>query len=294
MIMPEIKHRFVAVDEGLGTLLHVDERNPSRDWVVSIGQPQARDMQVVGDNRILIGHHHGYSEFDLSTGNVVREFTGLEGVTSARRQPDGSTLIAGVNLAGEAGVAVLTLDADNNIRHRAGYPGEYVRIIRQTASGTYLMCCNDRIREGAPEGGYLREFPVDGFYHAWKGVRLESGHLLVSAGYGAFLVELDGSGKVVRRFGGKADVPEKVNPFFYAMFQVLPNDRIVVANWQGHGPDLGTSGVQLLEFDRTGAIVWSWSQADRISSLQGIVVLDGLDTSLLHDERRGSMKPVRA
>jgi len=133
---------------------------------------------------------------------------------------------------------------------------------------------------------------VTGFYHAWKGLRRPNGNLVVSAGYGAFLMELDPAGKILHQFGGKSQVPENVRPFFYAMFQLLPNGHIVLANWQGHGPGFGQSGVQLLEFDEAGGLVWSWSKSNLISSLQGVLVLDGLDPARLHDERRGIMEPV--
>jgi hypothetical protein len=76
------------------------------------------------------------------------------------------------------------------------------------------------------------------------------------------------------------------------MFQLLPNGHIVLANWQGHGEGFGESGVQMLEFDTGGEIVWQWSDSTRISSLQGVLVLDGLDTNLLHDEREGIMSPL--
>jgi hypothetical protein len=287
-----LRHRFVAIDEGLGTLLHVDERDPARDWIVPLGEGRARDMQLVGHDRVLIGHDRGYSEFELARGRVARSFTGLTGVTSVRRQPDGTTLLAGVNLAGASGVVVLTLDGADRIVRQVTYPGDYARLLRQTEAGTYLMTCNDRVREAGPEGGYRRELPVEGFLHAWKAVPLPNGHLLVSAGYGAFLCELDAHGKRVRQLGAKGEVPAAVNPFFYAMFQLLPDGHVVVANWQDHGPGHGDSGVQLLEFDAAGAIVWSWSDAARISSLQGVLVLDGLDTHRLHDERRGLMEPV--
>lgn len=287
-----IQHEFLCIDEGLGTLLHVNEREPARDWRVSIGHPEARDMQLVGGNRVLIGHHHGYTEFDIATGQAVKEFKMLTGVTAARRQPNGHTIIAGVNLTGVTGVVVLELDENDREINRAVFPGDYVRLIRQTGQGTYLMCCNDRIREGSREGKYLREFPVNGFVHAWKAVRLGNGNLMVSAGYGAFMVELDPSGKVLRKFGGRDAVPVEVNPFFYAMFQLLPNGHIVLANWQGHGHGHGQQGVQLLEFDPRGEIVWQWSRSETISSLQGVLVLDGLDTARLHDERRGLMEPI--
>jgi hypothetical protein len=225
-----IQHEFIAIDEGLGNLLHVNERSPSKNWIVPIGQPQARDMQLVGGNKILIGHHYGYTEFDIATGRIVKELKAFEGVTAARRQSNGNTIVAGVNLAGAAGVVILELDANDKEIHRAAFPGDYVRLIRQTNDGTYLMSCNDRIREGSRDGKYLREFPIAGFYHAWKSLRLPDGNLLVSAGYGAFVVELDPGGKILRKFGGKESVPEEVRPFFYAMFQLLPDGNIVLAN----------------------------------------------------------------
>lgn len=293
MMKSAIRHEFLAIDEGLAQLLHIDENDSSRDWIVPIGHLQARDMQLIGGGRILIGHHHGWSEFAIATGRVLFEFTGYEGVTAVRRQPDGHTILAGVDIAGATGVVILELDETNTEIHRAIYPGDYVRLIRQTGQGTFLMSCNDRIREGDRFGNYLREYPVEGFYHAWKSLRLANGNLIISAGYGAFMVELDPGGGIVRKFGGKGQVPEEVNPFFYAMFQLLPNGHIVLANWQGHGEGFGESGVQLLEFDADGEIVWSWSESKRISSLQGVLVLDGLDTSLLHDERLGILTPLK-
>ena len=106
-----IQHEFVAIDEGHATLLHIDERDQSKNWHVPIGQPAARDMQLIGGGKILIGHHHGYTEFDISLGRAVKEFKSLEGVTAARRQLDGHTLIAGVDIAGAKGVVVVELDA---------------------------------------------------------------------------------------------------------------------------------------------------------------------------------------
>ena len=292
MIEHLIQHEFIAIDEGHATLLHVNEADQSKNWLVPIGQPAARDMQLIGSDKILIGHHHGYTEFDLKLGRMVKELAALEGVTGVRRQPNGHTIIAGVDMPGAKGVAVLEYDKNDQEVHRAIYPGDYVRLIRQTDQGTYLMSCSDRIREGSRDGKYLREFPVDGFYHAWKSLRLQNGNLIVTAGYGAFVVELDQNGKILRKFGGKECVPENVRPFFYAMFQLLPNGHIVLANWQGHGPGFGRSGVQLLEFNTAGEIIWSWSKVDLISSLQGVLVLDGLDTTRLHDERSGIMQPL--
>ena len=287
-----IQHQFLAIDEGLANLLHVNELDPSKDWIVPVGHPQARDMQLVGGNRVLIGHHHGWTEFNISDGSVAFSFEGYEGVTAVRRQANGHTIVAGVDIAGATGVIVVELDEYQQEVHRALFPGDYVRLIRQSSQGTYLMSCNEQIREGARDGNYIAQFPVEGFYHAWKSLRLPNGNLMVSAGYGAFMVELNPAGEIVRKFGAKDQVPAEVNPFFYAMFQLLPNGHVVMANWQGHGEGFGESGVQLLEFDLVGDIVWQWSDSTKISSLQGVLVLDGLDTAVLHDERNGVMEPV--
>jgi hypothetical protein len=123
---------------------------------------------------------------------------------------------------------------------------------------------------------------------------MPNGDTLASAGYGAFMVEIAPDGSVVRRFGSAADVPAAVHPHFYAGFQLLPNGDVAVANWQGHGPGHGNSGIQLLEFDRSGAIVWQWSDRPKISSVQAVLVLDGLDAGRLHDERSGVMEPIGA
>ena len=287
-----LRHQFLAIDEGRGTLLHIDERDAARNWLVSIGQPEARDMQLVGDGRVLIGHAHGYTEFDIRQGRVAKAFDALRGVTSVRRQPDGRTLVAGVDVAGSQGVVVLELDERDRELRRTVFGGDYVRLIRQTAQGSYLMCCNDRIREASADGTWLRDYPVEGFEHAWKAVPLPGGGLMVSAGYGAFVVVLSADGRVQRSFGSARHVPLAVHPFFYASFQLLPNGHVVLANWQGHGLGHGASGRQLIEFDLSGEIVWSWSRAELISSLQGVMVLDGLDLSRLHDERSGIMAPL--
>jgi hypothetical protein len=151
------------------------------------------------------------------------------------------------------------------------------------------------IREGDRSGKILHEWPVAGFKHAWKTVRLPGGHMLAAAGYGAFFVELDADGKELRRFAEKENMPKEMHANFYAMFQLLPNGHIVFANWQNHGPGHGKEGIQMVEIDPAGdptKLLWQWSPSDIISSLQGVLVLDGLDPNKLYDERNGLMEPV--
>jgi hypothetical protein len=299
-----ITHEFLAIDEGLAQLLHIDQRNSAKNWIVPTGHPQARDLQLIGGGRVLVGHDQGYSEFDIATGELVKDVATYSGVTSVRRQANGNTLLAGVNLAGEhAGckhsackesVVVLELDPAGARTSETVFPATYLRLLRQTAQGTWLMTNQDVIREADPGGQVLQEWAVPGLRHAWKAVRLPNGRTLASAGYGAFLVELNADGSVARKFAEKEALPPALNARFYATFQLLPNGHIVIANWQGHGPGHGASGVQLFELDPTDAVVWQWSEAPLISSLQAVLVLDGLEPSKLHDERAGVLAPLEA
>ncbi len=287
-----IRHDLLIIDEGLAQLLHIDERDPAKNWIVPTGYPQARDMQLVGGGRVLIGHNEGYTEFEIATGKVAKDFAAYKGVASARRLPGGRTLLAGAHLAGEKGIVVLELDAADRVARKTVFPGTYVRLLRETPAGTWLMMCDTTLREGDRDGKLLHEWSVPGFFHAWKAVRLPDGRTLASAGAGGFMVELEASGAIARTFAAKESMPAAVNANFYATFQLLPNRHIVLANWQAHGPGHGAEGVQLFELDEHAAIVWQWSDATITSSLQGVLVLDGLDTTKLHDERNGVMAPL--
>lgn len=311
-----IQHDFLAIDEGLSNLLHVDQTDPRQNWSVHIGKEQPRDMQIEGGGRLLISHDHGYCEFDIATGTLLKDFSLYHDVSSVRRLPNGDLLIAGVDfdtpkrnrgdgpLGDPNGRHVILAEFDPSGRsvRRSAYVGDFLRLVRETAQGTYLCSCNGALKEADGEGNWVHEIPVAGFQHAWMAVRLPGGDLLMSAGYGtpvppnktasSFLVEVDPQGKPVRRFGAADQVPERVRPNFYAMFQVLPNQDVVAANWQGHGAGHNQSGAQILEFDRQGAIVWEWSDPASVSSVQGVLVLDGLDRSVLNDDRNGVMGPA--
>jgi hypothetical protein len=308
-----IKHDFIAIDEGLSNLMRVDEKEPKKNWLVHIGKPHPRDMQLEGDGRLLISHDQGYCEYDVRTGRLLKDISLYHDVSSARRLANGHLLIVGVDFDREkknkgdnpigdpAGRHVIfaEFDASDHVVKRIAYVGDYARLVRETAKGTYLCACNTLFREGDGKGNWIREIPVEGFTHAWKAVRLPNGDTLMSAGYGttlkqgsSFMAEVDAAGKIVRQFGAAADVPAEVHSYFYATFQLLPNGDVVVANWQGHGAGHNYSGVQILEFDPKGAIVWEWNDRAFVSSVQAVLVLDGLNLALLHDERNGIMEPL--
>jgi len=308
-----IRHEFLAIDEGLSNMMHVDENMPSTNWLVHIGKEHPRDMQLIGNKQLLISHDQGYSIIDIATGKMLSDVSNYHDVSSVRRLSNGNTLVIGVDfdlpkknkgsspLGDPTGRHVVfgEFSPQGALVKRTTYVGDYARLARETAQGTYLVACNTEFREGDREGNWIKDYPVNGFNHVWKAVRLPSGNVVMSAGYGltlkggsSFMIEEDQSGKIVRKFGSKEQVPEDVNPYFYALFQVLNNGNLVVANWQGHKAGHNNSGRQIVEFNQASEIVWSWSDRAFVSSVQAVLVLDGLDTNNFHDERNGIVEPV--
>src|SRR5579871_1598993 len=92
-----IKHDFIAIDEGLSNLMRVDEKEPKKNWLVHIGKAHPRDMQLEGDGRLLISHDHGYSEYDVQTGRLLKDISLYHDVSSTRRLANGHILIVGVD-----------------------------------------------------------------------------------------------------------------------------------------------------------------------------------------------------
>ncbi len=269
-----MQHRFLAIDEGRQQMSLVDTAGQGICWTLELAAwPLARDMQLLGKGRALVGFDRGFFEIDIAAGRVLDVCERWTEVTAVCRQADGSTLVTGYNLDGSGGINVLTLDGKLDLVHTARRDGDYVRLMRTTPQGSYLLCMNDHILEATPALVELRRFAAPGFEHAWKAERRADGSTLVSAGYGAFMALFDAGGNCVQRFGAAGAVPAQVAPFFYASFEQLPDGRLLVANWQGHGPDNGAKGCQLLEFDAAGRLQDSWSAGAHISSLQGILTV---------------------
>lgn len=268
-----IDRRFLGYDEGHQTLGLYDTTRPGEGWTLSLAElPLARDLQSLEGGRALVGFDRGYFEVDVVTGQPVKVVDRWKGVTSVRRQADGTTLVAGVDLVG-TGITVLTLDAGDRVVHNARRDGTYVRLLRTTPEGTWLLGADDHFLETDTDLVEVRRLAAPGFRHAWMAHRYPDGTTLVSGGYGPFFAVFNRQGALVRTFGGKGEVPAEVAPNFYASFVFTEDAGVLVANWQGHGPDHGAQGRQLVEFGPDGAYRGSWSDPGRISSLQGLLLL---------------------
>lgn len=290
--VPDNNRHFLLRDEGLSQLSYIDLAKPANNWFVPIST--GRDIQLVGKGIVLIGTDSGYEEHEISTGKKIYEVTSFPGTISARRLQNGNTMLLGVNWHEKKGIVLVEINANTNIQRIIVYPGyNYARLLRETASGNFLITADEIVIEGNTKGDILWQAKITGKEkpHAWQAIRLANGQTLVSTGYAANLQLFAADGSFINNITG----PVEVKPNFYAGLQVLSNGNYVVINWEGHGPGHGAIGTQLLEYAPNGKLVWSWQQdATKFSSLHAVIILDGLDTNQLHIENEnGVLAPVK-
>lgn len=286
--------RVLLCDEGNSRVLLVDLQSPAHAvWSKSIAT--MRDIQLVGGDRVAVSVSSGYVELDINTGEIKKQVTGYSGVESIRRLPNGHTVL-GANANG--GVTLQELDGQDApvAGHKVTFTS-YVelRTLRRTPQGTFLIGVGTKLAEVNWNNQSVWEMDVPNGNSVYQGLRLADGTVAVASGYGAAILVIDPTPKkVLKTIGGKAQPDAAtVVPNFYAGFQILPNGHFVVTNWEGHGGGNGGKGYQLLEYDSSGALVWKWKQdPNLVSSLHGVIVLDRLDTSKLHDEVNGVLAPV--
>jgi hypothetical protein len=290
--------RVILVDEG-NTRIHLaDLQSTGSIWTKQF--TSFRDIQLVGDDRLAVSTLQGYVELDLKTGATKKEFAGLSGIETLRRLPNGNTVFGGNS---DGGITLQELDSKDAPvpGHKVTFTGTSygpLRLLRRTPQGTFLIGFgseDNQLAEVNWDKQVLWQMALPNAKHTYQGLRLPDNTIAVAAGYAAAIYILDPVAKKVLTTIGGPSQPNAttIRPNFYAGFQVLPNGHFVVTNWQAHGAGHGGEGIQLLEYDSSGALVWQWKQdPNLVSSLHGVLVLDGLDTTKLHDDVNGVLGPV--
>ncbi len=289
---PSIGQRsFLLRDEGLSQLSYVNLEYPEKNWHQSI--PKGRDIQLVGGGLVLIGTENGYEERFIKSGEKINEVTNYPGTIAARRLRNKNTMLVGLNWQDQKGITLMEINKGGGIVATINYPDfEYARLVRETPQGTFLITANYLVLEGDRKGNIIWKAQIGGREnpHAWQAIRLHDGKTMVAGGYGGSIQIFNAKSTLVKAICG----PEEEKGNFYSGLQILENGNIVVTNWQGHGPNQGELGTQLLEFSPEGNLVWSWKQdPEHFSSLQGVIILDGLDVNKLYVENeQGVLAPV--
>jgi hypothetical protein len=285
----EIRHRFLAVDESRGQLLYVDEADASKGWTLKLSVKH-RDLQLVGRNRVLLSTPDGYREYDLADRRLVKEVKGYAGGMSARRLQDGRTILA----CNTQGVTFYEFDRGDQLLRQANFPGISTRVVRLTPQGTLLFGSGSQVYEGDLTGKVLQHFSLPEGAWAYQSLRLPNGHLLVAGGYHTQMYELDADGKVARTIGGQpAGEAQSLGLHLFAGFQILNNGDMVVCNWTGHGAQDSSKGVQILQYNAAGQLVWKWHDPAQAGTINGAIIMDDLDPAVLNDDASSVLRPVR-
>ena len=290
-----IKHRFLAADESRGQLLYVDEFDPSQDWTLKTPEKH-RDLQLIGGGKLLTNTDSGYREYDIKTQKALKEVKQgfLSGSTSAQRLADGRTLV-GCNQ--NNAITFCELDASDKLVNTCTFPKlDSLRLFRLSPRGTLLFGAMEgnasRVIEADLHGTILRKLSLPEARHNYQVLELPNKNLVVANGYGATIEELDAEGKTVRKLGGQPGQPGLLM-YFFAGMQLLKTGNIVVCNWTGHGAKDSGKAPQLLEFDKEGKVVWKWHDPQRAGTIHGVIVLDGLDTNVMHSDTSSVLGPVK-
>ncbi len=288
--IPQMKHKVLLSDEGNQKVHYIDMNDGSKNWSISFAN---RDMQLIGDGKLLLNSGTGYEEYDLSTHTKVKNVSVGSNIQTAFRINSQETF---VGVDGSVPHVEIINNATGKSRKTINIkPSITLRLIRPTPNKTFLVGGKDAgmVYEFDSLGNKVWEANVGG--SPYQAVRLLNGNTVISTGYGAQIAIVDKNSKVIRKFPAnpKDASLTAVNPNFFGGFQILSNGNIVIANWQGHGTGHGTSGIQLLEFDSTGVLVSYWKQnASIVSSLHGVIVLDDLDPAVMNSDINGVLGPV--
>jgi hypothetical protein len=276
------RHWFLCCDYQGGKVAIVSAEG-TVEWEFAAETPQ--DCWLLANGNVLFCHKGG-ARIVTPAREVAWEYRAPAGAQCHSCQPlleDGQVLVA------ECGLSRLVLvgrdgqvDRKIKVASQAKNMGHQFRGSRRTAKGHYLVCLMDekKIVELAADGALLREMPVEGDPHA--AVLLPNGHLLVTLGPAAKVIEFDRKMKPVWRIDGE-DLPG--NPLrLPAGCQRLRNGNTIICNYLPGG-FMGKQP-QAFEVTRDKKVVWEFADHARFKTVNQIFVLDA-------EENRGKRSPLR-
>src|SRR5258708_31893555 len=133
--------KMLLGDEGISALPYVDPDAPSQNWT---SQGPGRDLQLIGNRRLLRSSPQGYVELDLANRGALLRSVVVDGapggIESARRLPSGHTVVLG---NGGGGIFVWEVDKSGGAvsGRRLLLEGiDKARMLRLTKEGTFIFC----------------------------------------------------------------------------------------------------------------------------------------------------------
>ena len=286
LAQPGGPRKFFLSDEGLAKIHYIDLDNPDNNWTTESPTGSIRDLQLVGNNRVMLGVGDGYAEFDVTTGDLLDHTSVYDGVGAVRRLPNGNTVVGKKD-----NNALMVVDPEGNRIDTIQLERPMHRLLRVTSEGNFVYGNGADVVEADTTGAVVWSASVTdaGADEVYAAIRQSSNCVWVTTAYDNSLLRIDNEGNITKLVAG-----EEHGSFEFAGFQILPGGKIVVANWQGHGSGHGDQAHQVMQFDTAAkAVDWYWEQdPELISSINNVLVVDGLDPQYLHTDGEGPMKPV--
>ncbi len=286
----EIKHRFLAGDEAGHRIVFIDENNPANDWEISTeNKGRAWDMQLIGNDQVSVSFPNGYHILDLNKKDWIKTvpIKDAQGVWSVLENKNGEKSAIGFS----KNLYVATLDESNNVTKKGDVPkAKMMRLGRLTSDGNAVAAPGDEVIEWNANGEIIKRFDIpykierEKGLMAFMGLEDKDGNYWAATGYGAVTVKTDSNGNLLKVFGKD----QKLH--FTAGFQLMPNGNLVQCNWSGHTPAKASAGVQIVEFNPDGEVVWEYSNPKKLSCPVTVIVLDNLNTKMAASDQCGVLK----
>jgi len=266
---PPVRHRFLCCDYQ-GNRVAIVAADGSVEWDFPAQTPQ--DCWFLANGNVLFCYHNGAKEVSRDK-QVVWEYKAPAQAECHSCQPlsNGRVLVAECGLsriieAGRDG----QMQKEIKIASQAKNMGHQFRGVRQTRDGHYWVCLMDeqKIAELSLEGTLLREIPVAGYPH--EAILLPDGHLLVTLGQTAKVIELDKNLKVVWELG-ESELPGNALRL-PAGCQRLPNGNTIICNYLPP-PYLGKQP-QAFEVTRDKKVVWEFADHAHFKTVNQVYLLD--------------------
>ena len=268
------RHRFLCCDYQ-GNKVAIISADGSVEWEFAAQTPQ--DCWLLPNGNVLFCYRNGAKEVSTDK-QVVWEYKAPAEAEchSCQPLPNGRVLVAecGLSRLVEAGrddyysrpmSLQHILGQENRLFFR---PHPLIFLFLQEGDSQELLNRFLKIVELSSAGALLRTIPVDGFPHA--AIKLPDGHLLVTLGTAARVIELDQDLKIAWQLR-ENEVPG--NPLrLPAGCQRLPNGNTIVCNYLPGG-FLGKQP-QAFEVTRDKRVVWEFTDHTRFKTVNQIYLLD--------------------
>jgi len=266
------KHHFICIDNGSKKntrLVHVNQFAPKESWNIKI-PAGARSIQLIGNDKILINHSRGATEYFLKTGKKTGwEITKYREICTSLRLKNDHTLIANSNY-------IYELDSQKKEIKKIKLPAKKnsnMRVISLSPNNTILYSQHIKkspffVYEINMDGKLLwkSEIPGKGYKH----LLTKDKTIINTCGTICKIVTINRKGEILSFVGGKKEHPEADFSFFSG-YDLLKNGNIVVADWHGHNYKGKSS--HLVEFDKNNKIVWRWFNK-KVKRLTNVLVIE--------------------